>query len=276
MDNGEMVNKLLVNADPEQLEVIKDGYHFIRSLITNYAKKKDLISINYKTDLKSGVRLDPIHYFTNDGLLKKTIYNYDSKPVLVVYEEYQYNSDDEANTTMPISKRGIHGRTKTWRYYFEDGTLDETNKEGTYKEKSKIYKTDREGLVVGGKRRKNIQIILSGRAGLLLVIMGVYTNVKDVKDQMRNVSAKYSSSFQEFEKYGTENIFTDIENDNEFSWFNTYIPTDVDMTNLVTAGQMSATQQGMLKGAFQHYELTNIQGLTVRQYFLEKLKGNIK
>lgn len=270
------INKLLETGDLDQLEVIKDGYHFIRDLVTKYAQKKDLISINYKTDLKSGVRLDPIHYFTNDGLLEKTMYFYDSKPVLEVSEVYQYNSIDEQNTEMPISKRGIHSRTKTWRYYFEDGTLDETNTEGTYKEKSKIYKTDIEGLVVGAKRRHNIQIILSQRAGTLLVIMGVYQDSKSVKDAMRNLSAKYSANFQEFEKYGTENIFDDIANDTEFAWLNTYIPSNTDMANLVAAGQMSSAQVAQLQGAFAHFDLTNIQGMTIRQYFIEKLKGNTK
>lgn len=272
----ENINSILESGDLEQLEVIKDGYHLIRELVTNYAKKKDLISINYKTDLKSGVRLDPIHYFTNDGLLEKTMYLHGSKPVLLVSEEYEYNQADEANSEMPISKRGIHNRTKTWRYYYEDGTLDETNTEGTYKEKSKIYKTDIEGLVVGGKRRHNIQIILSQRAGTLLVIMGVFQDSKQVKDAMRAVSNTHSTAFTEYEKFGTETIYDEISNDTTHQWLNTYIPTNQDLTNLVTAGQMSATQEAMLKNAFAYYDLTNIQGMTIRQYFIEKLKGNTK
>jgi len=276
MSSSDKINDLLVSGDLQQLSVISDGYHLIRDLVTPYAKKKDLISINYKTDLKSGVRLDPIYYFTNDGLLEKTMYLYENNPVITVYESYQYNTTDEANSNMNISKRGIHSRTKIWRYYFEDGSLDESNKEGTYKEKTKKYSTDIEGLIVGAKRRNNIQIILSQRAGTLLVIMGVFSGTKEVKDAMRSVSAEYSADFQEYEKYGTELIIDKIASDTKYPWLNTYIPSDQNLANLVTAGQMSATQEGMLKGAFSAYDLTNIQGMTIRDYFVEKLKGNIK
>lgn len=272
----ENINKILDSGNIESLEVIKNGFHFIRTLVTNYAKKKDLISINYKTDLNSGVRLDPVYHFTNDGLMDKTIYYYNDKPVLQVSEIYEYNKNDLNNSNMFLSKKGIHSRKKTWRYFFENGNLDLSNIEGTFKTKEKYYKTDIEGLVVGSKRRHNISIILSQRAGTLLVIMGIFPGAKEVKDAMRSISAKYSANFQEYEKYGTELIIDDIIKDTDFKWLDVYIPTNTDMSNMVAAGQMSISQKAMLEGALKFYNLTNIQGMNIRNYFCEKLKGNIK
>lgn len=257
-------------------EFASQKLHLLRALVTLPESKKTLTSINYKSELRSGVRLTPAFHLTNDGLLEKTIYYYDGKPIIKISEDYSYNTVDEANTEMPISKRGIHKRLKKWEYYFEDGTLDESGDLGTFKVKEKLYLTDREGLVIGGKRRFNIQITLSERAGTALVIMGVFSDSKEVKDAMRNISATYSSNFNEYEKYGTESIYEDIQNDTSFSWLNTYIPTEQDLNNMVSAGQMSATQQAMLNGAFNAYDLASLRGLTIRQYFIEKLKGNLK
>lgn len=270
------VNKILEQGNLSELSVIDKGFHYIRKLVTNYAKTKDLISINYKTDLKSGVRLDPVHHFTNDGLLDNTVYLFEDKPVLNVSEIYSYSKTDMENKDMPLSKKGIYSRTKIWRYYLEDGTLDESNDEGTYKEKKKLYKTDIESLTIGSRRRHNIQIILSQRAGALLVILGVFQESKEVQDAMRNISATYSANFQEYEKYGTELIFDDILNDTTYSWLDTYVPTDIDLNNMVIAGHINEQTKAIIQGTFNTYDLTNIQGMTIRNYFVEKLKGNMK
>lgn len=275
MNTEESINQALEDGSEETLRLINNGYHYLRSLVTRSAKKKDLISIDYKTDLSSDIRLDPVYYFTNDGLIDKTIYFYDEKPVLEVQEIYKYNSVDEQNTSMNISKRGIHSRKKIWKYYFENGSLDSSNKEGTFKIKEKFYRTDIEGLVVGQKRRHNISIILSQRAGTLLVILGKFSDSKEVKDAMRSISAQYSSNFQEYEKYGTENIIDDILNDKNYPWLDTYIPTDANLADMVIANQINYTTKAIIQGAFQKYNLTNIQGMTIRNYFCEKLKGNI-
>lgn len=282
MSTEESINSLLSKGDIESLDLVKDGYHYLRELVTNYARKKELVSINYKTDLQSGVRLRPEFHFTNDGLIDKTIYYYETKPVLCVTEYYTYSTKDDE--TVIQSKKGISSRKKVWEYFFEDETLDDRDtKEGregrdrvTSKEKIKTYDTDIQGLVVGERRRKNIQVILSQNAGTALIILGVFADETQIKNEMRTVSKQYSSGFTEYEKYGTEDILTEIENDTNFSWLNTYVPTSTDLTNMVTANQISATQSAQLQGALNAYGLSHIQGMTIRQYFIEKLKGNIK
>lgn len=277
------INEVLNSGDLELLEVIKDGYHYLRSLVTKTSKKKELISINYKTDLKSGIRLSPVYHFTKDGLMDKTIYYDDNnKPVLCVSEYYTYSVKDDETTIQ--SKKGIASRRKVWEYFYEDGTLDDRDTKAgleakdriTSKEKVKLYDTDMKGLIVGERRRKNISIILSQNAGTAMIILGVFANETEVKNAMRSVSKSYSADFTEYEKYGTEDILVSIENDTLYPWMNTYIPTSTDMTNFVTAGQMSEMQAQQLQGALNAYGVSQIQGMTIRNYFIEKLKGNIE
>jgi len=143
----EHLNKLLEEGNISHLKKVEKGTHYIRTLVTDYARTKEVTSLNYKTDLKSGIRLDPVHYFTADGLLNYTIYLHGDIPVLRVSEVYEYNAADAANTEMNQSKKAIHSRNKIWEYYFEDGTLDtsdtDNSRDGedreTSKSKEKIY-----------------------------------------------------------------------------------------------------------------------------------------
>lgn len=273
---SEEINEALKRGSQKELDLIKNGYHFLRSLTTTHTREKELVSINYKTDLKSGIRLEPFYHFTNDGLIDRTEYSYNGKPVLRVTEIYTYIPQNANDATVPPSKKGIEKRIKTWRYYFEDGTLDESNIEGTFKEKEKYYKTVTDEIQVGKRRRENIKIILSQRAGTILIIMGVFPDVKTANNTMRQMSLTYSINFQEYEHYGTDTIYEDIQNDTLYSWLNTYVPTTSDLIAMVNAGQMTQQQSDALSGAIQVYNLQSLQGLTIRQYFIEKLKGNIE
>ena len=276
MNQEDKINEVLNKGNLEELKSVKNGYHILRGLVTEHASHKEITSINYKTELKSGVRLLPHHFFTNDGFLERTLYTYKDKPVLEIIEKYEYNAEDYSDTTIPWSKKGVISRTKTWKYYFEDGSLDNSGIEGTYKVKEKPYETDLQALIVGKKRRYNIQIILSQRIGTILVILGVFDTGAKVKEELRHLSKTYSVDFQEYEKYGSDDIYNSIEKDTLYSWFNVKVPTNQDIDNLISGNQISSEKGAMLKGAIEAYTLTNLQGLTLRQYFIEKLKGNEK
>lgn len=254
--------------------MIKKQY-YLRYLAIESTIQKEIIAIDYKNELRSGIRLIPKFYFTNDGLMDKTVYYWNDRPVLQVEEIYTYNLQDVADESVPISKRGISKREKTWRYYFDDGTLDESNDQDTYKIKYKEY-DDLQGLSVGQKRRFNIKYTLSNRAGTALVILGVFLGPKDAENSMREISATYGSNFNEYEKYGTENIFDDIETCDIYSWLDTYIPTSQDVNNMVLAGMISESQKNEMEYAFNLYDLESLRGMKIRNYFIEKLKGNLK
>lgn len=278
----EYINNLLESGELKQLETVKEGVHYLKTLVTESSQKKEITAINYKTDLKSGIRLNPIFDFTNDGLLENTIYYFEDKPVLKVSEMYTYNALDLQNDNMMLSKKAIHGRVKKWQYYFEDGTLDTSDDDNgrsgedrlTSKEKSKIYESVIQGLTVGNKRRHVIQMSFSERAGICLVLLGIFPGPKEVQDDMRRLSSVYSSSFQEYQKYGTEDILENITNDTTFTWLNITFPTNLQLDQMEQGQVISSTQKTIIKSMIDLYSLQNIQGMTIRKYMIEKLKGN--
>jgi len=277
------IDNLLDSGDLDQLEVVSNGVHYLKTLVTKGAQTKDITSINYKTELKSGIRLNPVFDFSNDGLLEQTIYYFEDKPVLKASEFYTYNQKDLENDQMMLSKKGIHSRNKLWEYYFEDGTLDTSDTDAgrtgedrlTSKEKPKVYETVIQGLKVGNKRREVIQMALSERAGICMILLGIFPSAKEVQEEMRLLSAKYSAGFQEYQKYGTEGIIDSILNDNTFSWMNTMFPTNVQLDQMEQAQMISTTQKTVILSMIDLYELQDIQGMTIRNYMIEKLKGNI-
>lgn len=261
----------------------QDNIHWLRTLVTDKASLQDLTSIDYKNSLLSGIRLDPVVTFTEDGLIDNVIYNYEGAPVLCVTEKYTYNEQDEADASIPKSKRGISGRLKIWEYHYENGTLDkddtEENRSGkdriTSKDKYKTY-NNITGLEVGVKRRKNIQVIAAENMSAALLIMGQlgipnsFTSKKQAFNQMRKISNRYAGAFNQYEKYGTEAVFKKIQDDTEFNWLDIRILTDVEIDASVPSPASDS-----IKGAFSAFKITQMQGMTIRDYFISKLKGDI-
>ena len=272
-----------VNTNTTALTAIVNGYvknakrHLLRSLCVDSVKNKDLTAINYKTELASGVRLDAEVSLTNDGLIKETIYFYEKdstkKSVIKVTETYEYHSSDMAfNPT----ERGMYSQEKKWQYYFEDGTLD-VAVENT-KTKFKIYKTNRQILEVGHSRRSNVVARASTTMGSILVILGVFiddatsTGKKKAYDALRSLSRKFSTDFTEYKTYGTTDLYSSIANDTEFTWLNTHVPTKAQLEASGKTAAEGATYQGYVDAL----ELNDMQDKSVRTYFVEKLKGNLK
>lgn len=253
-----------------------DPKHLLKTLVVPSQSQKEITAINYITELKSGVRLIEDVTLTNDGLVQETIYHYkqndEKKPVVMVSEVYEYRTSD---LTFYPSERGMYSREKKWQYYFEDGTLD-TDDENT-KIRYKVYETNRQILDVGLKRRTNITRVLSEKIGAILVILGVFvddeisTAKKKAYDALRKLSREFSTDFTEYKSYATTDLYTAIETETALPWLSTFVPTQ---EQLVSSGR---TQEEAT--VFQSYinalELHDMQGNTIRHYFVEKLKGNV-
>lgn len=253
-----------------------DSKHVLRKLVVPSLYTKELTAINYLTELKSGVRLDAEVTITKDGLVSETIYCYEEnevkKPVIKVKETYEYWASDMG---LNPAERGMFSQEKKWQYYLEDGTLDES--ERNTKIKSKIYKTNRQILEVGGKRRSNIVGILSEKVGAILVILGVFVGdettsaKKKAYDTLRNLSSAYSADFTEYKSYATTNLYNSINNDSSFTWLNIHVPTHGEF---IASGRAQA-EADIYQGHIDALELKDMQGLRIRDYFIEKLKGNV-
>jgi len=265
------------------IEGVINGYvknsrkHLLRSLCVNSVINKDLTAINYKTELKTNVRLDAEVSLTNDGLINETIYYYEKegqrKPVIKITETYEYHSSDMAFNP---AERGMHSQKKKWQYYFEDGTLDISEK--NTKTKFKEYKTNRQILEVGDNRRSNIVARASTTIGSILVGLGIFrdddvsTGKRKAYDTLRSLSRQYSTDFTEYKTYGTTNLYNSITNDTKFAWLNVNVPTE---SQLIASGKTTveaATYQSFVDAL----GLNDMQNKSVRAYFIEKLKGNLR
>lgn len=272
IDTQDFVNKVVQYGDAAARKAIRYGVHKLRALTTPTLWGKDLTSIDYKNELDNYTRLKPKYFFSNDGLLEKTEYYFEDELILEVSESYEYVEGDEIDNSLMISERGIASRVKTWNYYLSDGTIDQSN----YKVKEKFYDTLPQRIDVGKRRRTNIQLALSERAGTALIILGLFATSKLANDEMKSISTAYSNEFSEYDKYGTQEIINSINADVSILWFDTSIPTNNDIADLLSNNVITQQQHDNMVGAFALYDLSSLQGLTFREYFIQKLKGEIK
>ena len=253
-----------------------DPKHLLKTLVVSSQERKEITAINYVTELKSGVRLVEEVTLTNDGLVKETNYYYkegeERRPVLKITEVYEYRSGDlEFNP----AERGMYSREKKWQYYFEDGTLDTEDR--NTKVKYKVYETNRQILDVGLKRRTNITRVLSEKVGAILVILGVFkddevsTAKKKAYDALRILSREFSTDFTEYKAYATTDLYTAIENESTLPWLDVFVPTQ---EQLIASGK-TEEEAAVFQSYIQGLQLYDMQGNTIRAYFIEKLKGKV-
>ncbi len=253
-----------------------DPKHLLKTLVVSSQERKEITAINYVTELKSGVRLVEEATLTNDGLVKETNYYYkegeERRPVLKITEVYEYRSGDlEFNP----AERGMYSREKKWQYYFEDGTLDTEDR--NTKVKYKVYETNRQILDVGLKRRTNITRVLSEKVGAILVILGVFkddeisTAKKKAYDALRILSREFSTDFTEYKAYATTDLYTAIENEPTLPWLDVFVPTQ---EQLIASGK-TEEEAAVFQSYIQGLQLYDMQGNTIRAYFIEKLKGKV-
>jgi len=253
-----------------------DPKHLLKALVVPSQHDKEITAINYVTELQSGVRLIEDVTLTNDGLVKETIYYYkdgeEMRPVVMVSEKYEYRNTD---LEFYPAERGMYSREKKWQYYFENGVLD-TSEENT-KVRLKMYKTNRQILEVGLKRRTNITRVLSEKVGAILVILGVLvddensTAKKKAYDELRKLSREFSTDFTEYKSYATTDLYGLIETESSLPWLNTFVPTK---GQLIGSGK-TEQEATIFQSYIDALELNDMQGNTIRYYFVEKLKGNV-
>ncbi|GGG28917.1 hypothetical protein GCM10011344_32190 [Dokdonia pacifica] len=254
-----------------------DPKHLLKTLVVPSQYDKEITAINYVTELQSGIRLVEDVTLTNDGLVKETIYSYkdgeEKRPVVMVSEKYEYRNTD---LEFYPAERGMYSREKKWQYYFENGMLD-TNEENT-KVRYKIYETNRQILEVGLKRRTNITRVLSEKVGAILVILGIFvddensTAKKKAYDELRKLSREFSTDFTEYKSYATTELYGLIETESSLPWLSAFVPTK---EQLIGSGK-TEEEATVFQSYIDALELNDMQGNTIRHYFIEKLKGNVR
>jgi len=242
--------------------------HYILGIVPPSIVEKDIIAINYKTELKSGIRLEPTHHFTDDGLLDKTEYHHEyidaqsvsqHKLVIEVSESYTTKATDIG---LNPSERAIEKRTKTWKWAYEDGVLDSVN----CKTKEKPYKNSVNQRRIGTRRRENILSALGDNVGYALVLQGIATDEANANILLKQLARTFQTSMDTYKVYGDENVYQEILNDVTIPWLN----DTVFSTPFVAAHPLKAYE-----GLYDTM-LVDMQGKTLRTYAIEKLKGLVK
>lgn len=228
---------------------------------------KDFLSINYKSELKSGISYTPVFKIhdegVNSGLLEETKYyrNFvDSanlgELVLVVTEDYIV---DQTGTEENSGKPSLE-RTKTWKHVKTDGTIDEVNT----KTRNKKYDTRRKRHTEGKKRRDNIEEQLIDNVGTAGLLSGIFTDLDDAFNKLTALQEKHNSKFSGWKNSGKGGIYNAILNDTETSWLSDTISN--------SSNQPTAQRTGI---APIEFVVPHMMNLVMRDYISDKLKGNI-
>lgn len=236
--------------------------HRIRGLVVNSSKINDIFSIDYKRDLLSGIRLKPEFEFTNDGLLKNTKYYYeteDKQLVVFVDEEYVYSPKD---LDLNPSERAIIRREKKWHWTFQNGEID--NNSDNVKVKPKNYDTYAARISIGTRRRKNIIGRASENIATVLVLTGKASSTSDAVNKLRVFSRENNAELQAYSEYADTEIYNTILNLN-LDWLQAILPTVDNLPSaLIPYKPLIETK------------LLDMQGVTVKDYLVLKLKGLVK
>lgn len=236
--------------------------HRIRGLVVNSSKINDIFSIDYKRDLLSGIRLKPEFEFTNDGLLKNTKYYYeteDKQLVVFVDEEYVYSPKD---LDLNPSERAIIRREKKWHWTFQNGEID--NNSDNVKVKPKNYDTYAARISIGTRRRKNIIGRASENIATVLVLTGKASSTQDAVNKLRDFSRLNNDGLQAYTQYADTQIYEDI-NGLDYSWLDSILPPANNLPGVLLPYK-----------PLIETKLSDLQGKTVREYLVLKLKGLVK
>ena len=257
-----VLDTLILAHDPS---AISSTSHYILGLVPPKIADKPLTAINYKTELLSNIRLEPVYYFSNDGLLTKTEYRHEwtdgegshSKLVIEITETYTTKTSD---ASLNPSERAIELRTKTWKWAFEDGILDEVNP----KVKEKPYTTSAQQRRVGTRRRENIISAFGDNVGMVLVFQGIATDEADANMKLKELARTFQTELDTYKIFGDEEIYQTISNDTSITWLDETV--------------FSTPLPGPLSPYDGLYDtlLVDMQGKTLRTYAIEKLKGLVK
>lgn len=216
---------------------------------------KDVLAINYKTELKTGVAYTPVYTIAYEGLeaglLTKTEYykdyvdvNNQGTLILEVNEAYVI---DDSEPTLPNSAKPALSRTKTWKWYKTDGTIDESNT----KVRPKVYDTRRKRHIEGNRRRINIEQQLIDNVGLAGILSGAFTNEDDAYNNLVALQELHASAFSAWLNSGRGSLYNDITNDSTTAWLNTVVPD---------TPQTQAMCPWMIGKSFREYIVLKLEG----------------
>lgn len=222
------------------------------------AYNKDVHSINYKTELKSGIAYTPEYVIYTSGShvghIEKTNYyrNYvdeNNKGDLVLVVEETYVMDD-SDLTLNYTARPCLSRTKTWKHVkISDGLVDDVN----IKTRTKLYNTRRKRRIEAIRRRENVIEQLIDHVGLAGVLSGSFVDADEAYDELTSMQELHAASFEGWISSGRGSLIDVVQNDATTTWLDDVIPDN-------------PTNQAMIPWMI---------GLTFRAYIQEKLKGNI-
>jgi len=227
----------------------------IFDLVNTNIKNKNVTDVDYKSELKTDVKLHSMHTFSNDGFSTKTEFYYgfvDSQnkgaKILEVDEVYITHVDDTAK--VPAARR-VTNRTKTRRWYKNNNSLDDLNTKVT----TKIYDTMNKQNKEGKRRRDNIVNILVGHTAMGGILSGVFPDEDTATDKLLEIMEFYNGAISSYLKSGKGRLFDDLLNDAEVNhvWIDTVV---------VDTAQTQAMIPFMI-------------GMTLRAYIISKLKGEI-
>ena len=203
-------------------------YAHYKILLDTEEDHRDFKTINYKTDLASGVSYTPVFHIHKSGvyagLMEKTEYyknfidiNNKGELILVVEESYTIDNSD---ASVAYCARPALSRTKTWKWVKGDGTLDEINT----KTRTKLYDTRSKRKIEGERRRSNIIEQLIDNVGLGGVLSGAFTSADDAYDKLTALQELHSSAFTGWMSSGRGSLVDLILYDTETAWLDVIIP----------------------------------------------------
>jgi len=225
-----------------------------------HTKEKDFRSINYKTELKSGVTYTPVFIIhtsgVNAGLIEKTEYyrgfvDINNKGALVLVVEESYTIDN-TNPALDHTAKPVNERTKTWKHVRKSDSQIETDPD-KIKTKNKKYDTRRKRHIEGNRRRENVVEQLIDNVGLAGVLSGTFTDSDDAHDSLTALQELHSAAFSGWLNSGRGSLVSVIQNDATTTWLD-----DVVANN--------ANTQAMCPWMID---------LSFRSYIQDKLKGNV-
>lgn len=235
----------------------EEACHRICDDVDPVIAEKPIYNINYKTELESGISYTPVYTIgdigTQSGLLEKTDYyrdfvNNDNMGVLILTVEEEYTFITESNveyTRIPVSSR-----TKYWKYYMDDGTIDTT----MIKSKVKKYDTRTKRHIEGVKRRTNVIEQLIDNVGLAGVLSGVFTGATDAHTKLTDLEELHANAFTAWSSSGLGSLTESILNDTDTTWLSSTV-ADTPYTQAMCPWMI---------------------GMTFKDYISEKLKGNVR
>lgn len=255
------------NVDTESTDCWEDGqwkshYYYderqtnpyvIHTLVHESLHNKEFRDINYKTELKSGNKLHDVQDFSADGFISKTEF-YDGyidpsnkgDNAIRITEVY---TTDPAHASLYPSARGVETREKTRAWYLADGSLDESHVKIT----TKKYDTQAKKNTEGQRRRNNIINKLTENTAMGGIFSGVFADSNDAHVKLVDLMELHSGAFSTYITSGRGHIYDDLTAESNVAWLDTVV----------------------LDTQYTQAMIPQMIGMTLRNYILEKLKGNI-